>query len=298
MRWVATRASTSSRLDRLGDVVRPRRASAPTPCPPRRRAPTGRSRRCRACRVAPSAARHTSKPSMSGIITSSSIRSGCARVAMSSAARPSFAARMRCPLPLQRAHQHLQVHRAVVDDEDRGGGRQAQAGVRGSVTTPVELLSPASAPGQRRAARRSRTARPSRAMRRPSAASPASPATSSCASASRSVIAADAPPPRAAARASRMARRRARHVGIGRRFGRAGAETNSHAEVRLQRREQRLGAHRLRQVVDAAGVARRLARVAERAGGDGNHRDVRRSPGPPPAAASPRTRRGRPSAGP
>ena len=43
-------------------------------------------------------ARHTSKPSISGIITSSRMRSGRARAAISSAARPLRAARIRCPL--------------------------------------------------------------------------------------------------------------------------------------------------------------------------------------------------------
>ena len=64
-------------------------------------------------------ARQTSKPSMPGIITSSSIRSGCARRAISSAVGPSFAARMRWPRAVQRADQHLQVRRAVVDDQNR-----------------------------------------------------------------------------------------------------------------------------------------------------------------------------------
>ncbi len=43
--------------------------------------------------------RQTSKPSMPGIITSSRMRSGLARRAISSAVTPSRAARMRWPLP-------------------------------------------------------------------------------------------------------------------------------------------------------------------------------------------------------
>ena len=48
-----------------------------------------------------------------------------------------------------------------------------------------------------------------------------------------------------------------------------------HAQVGLQRREEQLGAHGLRQIVHAAGVARRLPGVAERACGDGDHRESR-----------------------
>ena len=47
-----------------------------------------------------------------------------------------------------------------------------------------------------------------------------------------------------------------------------------HAEVFLQHGEQRFGTNRLRQVVDAAGFARRLPGVSDRVRGDGDDRNV------------------------
>ena len=52
----------------------------------------------------------------------------------------------------------------------------------------------------------------------------------------------------------------------------------------LQRGEQRFGAHRLRQVLDASGFPRRLSRIAERAGRHRDHRNaLRRFVGGQPA---------------
>ena len=126
-----------------------------------------------------------------------------------------------------------------------------------------------------RARRRNQSSPPARRCARPSAASASSPPASVVGQrveiGDRANLHRLAQPRRQRRRDAAPARSRQRRGGAS-----ARSADELHAEVRLQRGEQRFGAHRLRQVVHAAGVARRLARVAERARGHRDHRDVPR----------------------
>ena len=168
---------------------------------------------------------------------------------------------------VERPDQHLQVHRAVVHDEDRRLRRRQLRLVPGwSPARPH----PRRARRRGRATRRSRTRDPSRPSAARAPLQPRPPETSSWASVSRSVIDRRRTP--ASARRAAMSRRRGPSSTAGSDGGGAGCEPDTKRTPRCVRSiaNSVLGAHRLLQVVDAAGFTRRLARVAERAGG---HRD-------------------------
>ena len=84
---------------------------------------------------------------MPGIITSSSIRSGCARVGDLERGRAVLRRQDAVTAAVQRAHQHLQVGGAVVDDEDRRW-RQSRAAPCDSVATGPAPRRPATRPAR------------------------------------------------------------------------------------------------------------------------------------------------------
>ena len=183
---------------------------------------------------------------------------------MSSAARPSRAARMRWPVPCSvRTSTCRFTGLSSTTRIVAGGGGSADVGA--AAGHRPDGLARRERGGQRAQTRRSRTTVTSRAdpaaERRFGRARRTS---SSCASASRSVT---APSRRRLARAARRCRaRRGRSSTAGSAAARRPAAGDEpHAEVRLQRGEQRLGAHRLRQVVDAAGVDAPPSRVSPNA---------------------------------